>query len=269
MKLDFDYDTSTGGCQCSMPEQTATYRGYTIRAVYDWDARNPFEEFDSEPPILADTDGRLVSYGLDASLPDLSREEIKANAHEIAMALGSTTLLRGVRDFFPHNDGVDAVNDALGEKFVGEYKRTQLEMIEQAWRWKGCETFSGARNGYVQRAWCTVLAVATPEWVEKVGAPKESLEDQLKAAADLYAAWAFGDCYEWIVEDEDGEEVASCCGYYGSDHEESGLAEAAREAIDHEIEKRRRARIDRVKTWIRNRVPLGHRCRQMADGVFA
>jgi hypothetical protein len=45
MKLDFDFDTSTGGCHCSLPEQTAAYRGYTIRAAYDQVALNPFEEF--------------------------------------------------------------------------------------------------------------------------------------------------------------------------------------------------------------------------------
>ena len=140
-----------------------------------------------------------------------------------------------------------------------------LELLRQVYEWKGIPAISVARNGYVQGQWCQVLAVATPEWVELVGAPADSIERQLQSAADLYAAWAWGDCYGWIVEDHDGKEIASCWGYYGSDHETSGLADAAREAIDWEIEKRRRARMQRIKDWIRHRVPLMVRAMEVND----
>lgn len=88
MKMDFEYDQSSGGCHCDMPEERAEYRGFTIRAVVDQSPTNPFDDYEGEPPILVYNDGRLISYGLGDSLPTLELDEIKANAAEILRHLG-------------------------------------------------------------------------------------------------------------------------------------------------------------------------------------
>lgn len=67
----------------------------------------------------------------------------------------------------------------------------------------------------------------------------------LRGTIDLYGAWAWGDCYGYIIErvhlDDDGdvddeltEELESCWGYYGSDHGDSGLEESALAACPKE-----------------------------------
>jgi len=101
-----------------------------------------------------------------------------------------------------------------------------------------------------------VLLVATPEWVKEVGITGEYTEQALKNDAELYENWAFGYCYGYTVDDIDD---ASCWGFYGYDHEKSGLLENAHNAIDCHIEQAHKARIEQVKTWIRNRVPLMYR----------
>ena len=72
----------------------------------------------------------------------------------------------------------------------------------------------------------------------------------------LYADWAFGDVYGFRVEDSEGEVLDSCWGYYGDEHEETGLLETARQSVDCEIESRRRVRQSRLKGLVRARVPL-------------
>jgi len=64
-------------------------------------------------------------------------------------------------------------------------------------------------------------------------------DEWLGDTADLYGHWAWGECYGYVIDrievDEDGDEIdahecetlGSCWGYYGSDHDKSGLLESA------------------------------------------
>ena len=62
--------------------------------------------------------------------------------------------------------------------------------------------------------------------------PTMTREDLAKDAAiylDAYTAWCNGEGYGFVIEDETGECIDSCCGYYGSDL--AGMASAIREAV--------------------------------------
>lgn len=88
-------------------------------------------------------------------------------------------------------------------------------------------------NGYSQGDSVLLLAVATPEWRKKAGAP-DDCADQCKAACELYAAWAWGDVYGIMeITDPDGDELehGSVWGFYGSDHKKSGLLDSALDSI--------------------------------------
>lgn len=100
---------------------------------------------------------------------------------------------------------------------------------------------------------------------------EKKLQESLKSTADLYGAWAWGDVYGYVIEKDlnadapaacvqcdntlnDGTDVCdqcggefedpepdweeipdgSCWGYYGADHDESGLEDAALEACPEE-----------------------------------
>lgn len=91
----------------------------------------------------------------------------------------------------------------------------------------------------------TIDPARWPEWIEDKAA-----ELMLATTAKLYGWWAFGDVYGHIVErrcvgesfddddgtDEEWEELpdGSCWGYYGPDHDQSGLEESALGCIPDE-----------------------------------
>ena len=75
----------------------------------------------------------------------------------------------------------------------------------------------------------------------------------------LYNDYLSGDVYGYQVKDRDGESADSCWGFYGYDHEKSGLLDDARSNIDYAIEQNKKEHFARLKQWIKNRVPLQYR----------
>ena len=47
--------------------------------------------------------------------------------------------------------------------------------------------------------------------------------------------WVSGQVYGYVVRDSKGNSIDSCWGFYGSDHEESGLEEAYKGFIDWKV----------------------------------
>jgi len=60
-------------------------------------------------------------------------------------------------------------------------------------------------------------------------------EQLLQAEVETYDQYLRGEVYGYSVKDLDGDEVAACWGYFGYDHEQSGLMDAARSVIDFEL----------------------------------
>jgi hypothetical protein len=81
-------------------------------------------------------------------------------------------------------------------------------------------------HGYSQGDGALLFTAATPAWAKRVGAPPETHADQCEATADLWTAWAWGDCYQVdTITRPDGTELddGACSGFYGQKHEQSGL----------------------------------------------
>ena len=72
----------------------------------------------------------------------------------------------------------------------------------------------------------------------------------LECEVKVYDQYLSGEVYGWIAGDD------SCWGYYGSDFEESGLLEAARDSIDGQIISKRNTHYQRLKLQIKHQVPL-------------
>lgn len=58
------------------------------------------------------------------------------------------------------------------------------------------------------------------------------VKDNLITEVETYGAYLNGDVYGYVIINASNEETDSCWGYYGCDHEKSGLMEAAKEIID-------------------------------------
>lgn len=85
---------------------------------------------------------------------------------------------------------------------------------------------------------------------------REKATRMLVAELETYNQWASGDVWGYIVEDDEGDELDSCWGFYGMDAEASGLLEEARAVVDYHVEEARKAKQARTKTMIKNHVPL-------------
>ena len=63
----------------------------------------------------------------------------------------------------------------------------------------------------------------------------EKILDYLRAEVETYDQYLTGEVYGYKVLNPDGEDVHSCWGFYGDDHEASGLLESAKNEIDYDI----------------------------------
>jgi len=92
----------------------------------------------------------------------------------------------------------------------------------------------------------------SPAWVQKI---KGYLENEVKTFSDA----ASGEVYGYHIENHEGEQLDSCYGFYGYDHEKSELLPQAKNAIDHEINGYKKYNVQHLKEMIINHVPLNSR----------
>lgn len=201
----------------------------------------------------------------------------------------------------------DLLQQALEIAFADHVSSSdRLGKIAEVLNIAGVRTYQTTVCGYSQGDWAEVLVIAPKAKIEEFGINIHELEANAKAdpeilkrsldqrdawiqqrvdeqlmesQADLYAAWAFGDCYGYIVEkavrlpdaDPDDEpewdeiEDGSCWGYYGTDHDKSGLEESAIDSADTYLARQKRWREDKLKALIINRTPLDRRARILAE----
>lgn len=100
------------------------------------------------------------------------------------------------------------------------------------------------------------------EWLRKHYGKKyftKKIRQQLLKSAEanvqLYNDYLSGAVYGYNVE-KAGD---SCCGFYGYDHEKSGLLEMSKDGIAYHIEQTKKEHFAQLKQWIRNHVPLQYR----------
>lgn len=269
--LSFDYESSA---DC----ETATYGALTVKAVRDSDAQNPFTDWDCEPPLMVWYDGTLTEYGegIGEPLGAMSDRFISRRWRDIAAALDikPEIISAEMRERAKGERIADARRDyfesALDEMRPGRYGGSgsdYLAALAKLWALNGVVALDSSTSGYSQGDYADVLAVALPSWADKVGAPRESHARQLEAAVALYGAWAWGDVYGYVIEGPDGGHLDSCWGYYGTDHDESGLAEAAESAASAIYAAARKRKGERLKELIRNRVPFALRPALLAEAA--
>jgi len=241
------------------PVAVAECGGFRVKIVRDVLAVNPWEAGDSEPPLA------VASYGyggspnvtfydsaggaglLDPFARFSSDALLRRHMQAIARALDidpadvDCEARQQMRDY--GGNITDIKRDIFIDVFHGMRAGDQFDAAAALYALLGIEALSTCSRGYSQGDYVDLLLVATPEWAAKVGAPRDSHACQLKHAAELYGAWAWGDVYGYVIEDSDGEHVDSCFGFYTSDptgagFEESGMAEYAMPSLKSAIRER-------------------------------
>ena len=64
---------------------------------------------------------------------------------------------------------------------------------------------------------------------------REKVLNNLRSEVEIYDNYLTGEVYGYTIKDDSLNEYESCCGFFGSDHEKSGLLEQAKNAVDCQV----------------------------------
>jgi hypothetical protein len=179
--------------------ETVTLKhGLVARIEYDFDCPSPFEDDDGLLIVILHRHYADPSNGECGTTPDEVAEWRKANA----------------REWY-------TVPLYLYEHGRCAYRVGQANPFSCPWD-----------SGQVG-----IIALRKSEWGRGRGERNAKRFEYAQSVADEYTSWANGDCYGYIIEDADGEELDSCWGYVGMDSVEQAIAEAAPACEDEAAEK--------------------------------
>ena len=90
---------------------------------------------------------------------------------------------------------------------------------------------------------------------------EEILTDFMLSDVQVYDDYISGQVYRFEITDKDGEEVedGSCGGFFGYDHDKSGLLDHAQSTINAEVSYKIKQRIKKLKELIKAKVPVIYR----------
>lgn len=226
--------------------------GIFAAIYYDESPGNPWKDWDGNPPLLAYSDRSITPYGEEVTPGDLlamipkRKFALRTARLEILEACGidpeDFETERKNWNGKPQDTARNAIAELIGRGWAGNLSRPghggryddYFSALETLAKFAKVPTYRGTARGSCQGDWAELLLFALP-------ADKDTRfngadpEGSLKASFDLWESWAWGDVYGYVLEDADGEELeypdgdcgGSCWGFYGSDHEASGLLECA------------------------------------------
>ena len=223
-----------------------------IRIRKDTMGINPFKEWDCNHDLIFEG-GRDWSEDyskgeIDSFLSDyLSSNEITINMEKILNMMESVQRtpspyggydLDTFNEDYPLSDytvqeRTDQLHDMLTE-WIAEDIENKVAFCEEF----GITHYSSTSTGYSQGDWAKVFICWTPEFGKTCGPSYEdTTEENLKQTFKLFEQWAWGDVYCFTVEEEEtGEVLDSCCGFYGDDWKENGIMEHIMSTIEDKTE---------------------------------
>lgn len=252
-------------------ELLETINGFRIYAVQDDCPENPFTSWGCNPPILTFYDRHLTGYASGRENPYavtvydfLPRVSLKKCKEIFADLAGEEEAKWFSKEYDNARDGLAewVARDGIDNPSYWSESEKYFDLLESLANAAKIPCYNGTVSGYSQGDTTRVFVAITPDTQKEWGNDKKWFAEHgaksAESTADLYAAWAFGDCYgyeiyEVIPGDEDGEDEEereddtgeSCWGYYGTDHKESGLLEAARSTVEYLVKDREREALER------------------------
>jgi len=241
--------------------KTLKYKGIEIEIWNDTDAQNPWENWDGCVPLISDgghrgdykdySDGGILNYLRNF----LSHNQVRRFQTRILEMMGEN--VADFKDDYPVNeyDRTEMIQDDLLYSWLDD----GIENMEIFCLEFGIKHYKGTSIGYSQSDWTDIFICWTPEFGRVSGRDYKSMDEKdFEGGFKLFGYWAWGDAYGFTIDNEIGLSD-SCGGFYGDDHEESGLMEMVRDSIDYYLNSQKLKRYQRVKDVIKNKVPLTHR----------
>jgi len=203
---------------------TVEYRGMTIEIKNDEHGFNPRTD--------CDNGGKLICFHRRYSLGD--NHEF-SNPDELQEFLDSGKVLASLPLYLYDHSGITMNTTGFSCRF--DSGQVGVAYITQ----EGCDLI-----GYDESWRKANFSDKTME---------EALEEVLRMEVKEYDKYISEGCFYYNIEETDD----SCGGFLGSNHEESGLMEYAKNSIDCEINSRIKNKLEALKNYIKSSVPIIYR----------
>jgi len=237
-----------------MSTDTISYRGYTISIETDSDPSNPRKEWDN--------------FGTMACVH--RRYTLGDNQHPSWDDLLET--LSGMRYYDSRFDNVP--DEIIAARMQAEIEKKYITLPLFLYDHSGITMSTGPFSCGWDSGTVGIIYVSKDDVrqehsckriTEKI---RQKVLSLLTSEVNTYDEYLTGNVYGYQISNPDGEDIDSCTGYYGYNHEETGLLEAARNAVDCDIQHARKEHFNKIKTYIRNRVPLWVRWQTLTSMAF-
>jgi hypothetical protein len=233
----------------NLSEETLDIQGVSVEIWHDKDVSNPYLDYDGMAPALwlhpQRYGGRIDDFGgydLERFFGSVSPAWVSRHWRAIAAILDLTEsdVDSDCHDMLAnHGGGMSETRREYFSERLYEMKATTwgagtdyLEALASLYRLAGVAADTFEVTGYCQGDVALGLIVHLPEWRERVGCPAhdaKALKRDMQGDADCYAAWVWGNCYGFTVDDDD-----SCGGFYGFDvdYVASEIADAVNRVLE-------------------------------------
>jgi hypothetical protein len=222
--------------------ETVNYKGFEIKITQDELPLNPRHDWDNGTTMVCfhgryDLGDRNHGFNKsDYNSWDELKEAIVKQKKPIAILplflYDHSGITMSTTREYPYNCRWDSM--VVGFIFVDE---------------KGCKEMGWTKK------WAKDLAKCDDE-AYKGKTREEILTDFLVSDVEVYDQYLTGEVYRFEVEDCDD---ADCGGFFGDNHEASGLLDHAKSSIDAEIKWRVGKRVEKLKEYIKAKVPVIYR----------
>lgn len=259
----------------TQPTETIERGKYRIDIYPDMHPSDPLEDCDGYYPMIVKGGRRFNNhdYGnlqndLEAALFKLDPNQTRALA--LTLDNGADLIAEAEEDYPREEYDTPSEHDlTIADELHGQIRDLMnsddddealdtMEAVAKFLKWPCLNTCS---RGYSQGDYVDVLVCWTPDFGKKFGMKRENVTDEdMKATLHDWSAYAWGSVYGYAVTDTETEEqIGSCWGFYGYEHEKSGLMEHAEEDIRSHQHTVTQEHIAKVKAWTRHHVPMEHR----------
>lgn len=222
---------------------SALVKGQKITVLQDWDAVNPFSDWDSLPE-LATVYFHIGRAHLDdpehlLDFPYIPNNIVRKHWRDLFRLAGIDQNMQALREACEGREScrlVDNVRDEFLEAFTDLNASDKLEAAAEVYRMLGIPALCTSSSGVCQGDYRELLLVCTPKYMEITGLKAEHVGESLESAAKLFRQYHDGECYGVTVEStckccgSVNDTLESCWGYYGDDWENNGVLDFVADA---------------------------------------
>ena len=175
------------------------------------------------------------------------------------------TIYSNHRDYNPDGHKIDEIENEDGELVSEELDRRFIWLPIYYYEHGGLSVSTTRSYPYNDRWDSGLFGIIAVEkerlrkehgWRVITKKRREEILRVLEGEIEIFDSCCRGEVYGFVVEDEEGEEIDACGGYYGDDGMGYAISEA-KGCVDHELERRKKAKsvamMDALKKHIAKR----------------